>query len=260
MDPWQRATAFMRRIDEHAAEQIVPFRWGRALLDCRFRLVHDANYLLADRLAGANAGGLIAEAERIQGDAGLRHRRINVDDQQVADRLRADFVSHRYQPERFVVMRFGRSAQAGRRNGVRAREVGWDAIRPARERQRLGEPWASPELVRQILDRQQLIATQINTRYFAVMQNDQVVSSCELRTDNGAAQVEIVETLEAFRGRGYARSVVSAAVEAATETDFIFLVTDIDDWPQQLYRRLGFDDIGIETRFLRLVDLRARKR
>ena len=254
MDPWQRAIAFMRRIDERAAEQIVPFRWGRALVDRRFKQVHDANYLLADRLAGADAIGLIADAERIQGEAGLGHRRVNVDDQQVADRLRADFVSRGYQAERFVLMMRGRSTQAGSRNGVRAREVDWDAIRPARERQRLREPWATPELVRQILDRQRLIAAQVATRYFAVLEDGQAVSSCELRSADGAAQVEIVETLEAFRGHGYARAVVSAAVEAAKDTDFIFLVTDIDDWPQQLYRRLGFDDIGIETRFLRLLD------
>ena len=146
MDAWRRAIHFMRRIDERVAEHIVPVRWGRALVDRRFNLVHDANYLPADRLddADADAIGLIAEAERI-------HR-----------------------------------------------------------------------------------------------------ASCAPRART--SQVEIVETLEAYRGRGYARAIVSAAIQAAPGEDFVFLVTDIDDGPQQLYRRRGFDDIGIESRFLRLVE------
>jgi hypothetical protein len=31
-------------------------------------------------------------------------------------------------------------------------------------------------------------------------------------------------------------------------------VADANDWPQEFYRRLGFDEVGIESRFLRLPD------
>ena len=68
------------------------------------------------------------------------------------------------------------------------------------------------------------------------------------------AQIETVETLEAFRRRGLSRAVVSAALAAAGTHDFVFLVTDADDWPQQFYRQLGFETVGIESRFLRLLD------
>ena len=32
----------------------------------------------------------------------------------------------------------------------------------------------------------------------------------------------------------------------------VFLLTDGSDWPQQLYRRLGFDEIGVVHEFLKI--------
>src|SRR3989442_6419931 len=49
MDAWERAIAFMRTVDERAAESVVPFRWGRAVVNQRLNRVHDLNFLIADR-------------------------------------------------------------------------------------------------------------------------------------------------------------------------------------------------------------------
>jgi GNAT superfamily N-acetyltransferase len=254
MQDWHRAIAFMRAIDERAAEEVVPFRWGRALINHRLDRVHDLNFLIVDRLDGADAAGLAAEADRIQGEAGLSHRRLNVDDPPAADRLSAGFGALGYTPERFVIM-------AHRRRPVQVidtgsvRQVGWDVIRPAREREIASQPWGKdPAVVQQILAKHELTAKGTRTQYFAVVVDGLAVSSCELRTDGATAQVETVETLEGFRKRGFSRAVVSMALEAARGYEFVFLVTDAGDWPQQFYRRLGFDDVGIESRFLRLVD------
>jgi ribosomal protein S18 acetylase RimI-like enzyme len=60
-----------------------------------------------------------------------------------------------------------------------------------------------------------------------------------------------VATLERFRGRGIARAVVLAAADAARAAgnDLVFLCADTQDWPIELYRRLGFDEIGSEWNF-----------
>ncbi len=73
-------------------------------------------------------------------------------------------------------------------------------------------------------------------------------SSAEAR----AAQVEDVGTLPEHRGRGYASAVVLAAIAAAREhgADFVFLVADKEDWPKELYRRLGFDELGYYVKFV----------
>lgn len=242
----------MRALDERAAEQVVPFAWGRALINRQLPLVHDANYLLADRLDGASAAALIGEAERIQGGLALRHRRVNVDDEPMAETMLNEFEAAGYVAERFTVM-VNRGTRAAVDVPSLVHEVTWEQVRSSRRRQRLRETWAFPELVDQILDRQALTARLIPTRYFGAIVEGQVVASCELRTSGPQAQLETVETLEPFRNRGYGSAVIGAALDAAREHEFVFLVTDHDDWPQHWYRRFGFEPVGLETRFLQLV-------
>jgi len=256
VDPWRRAITFVRAVDERAAEQVVPFRWGRALVNRRLELVHDLNYLIVDRVDGADVGALTADANRIQGEAGIAHRRVNVDDQAAADRLAPSFAAAGYKAERFVVMVHRRSpGRQADTSGVR--EIDWTQVRPARELELRQQPWAvaaAPGLVTQILAKHELTASRIHTRYFGATVDGGIVSSCELRTEGGVAQIETVETLEAYRRRGLSRAVVSAALEAASGYGFVFLVADANDWPQEFYRRLGFDQVGIESRFLHLPD------
>lgn len=253
MDAWRRAISFMRSLDERAAEETRPFSWGRAVINRRLNLVHDANYLIVDQLDGASPPALVEVAEQIQGGLGLAHRRVNVDDQAAALKLMPDFEARGFLAERFVVMVHQRPPdRAVATEGVE--EAEWTRIRAARAVERQQEPWAYPELIEQILAKQELTARLVKTRYFAACADGKVVSSCELRTEDDTAQVETVETLPPFRGRGLARAVVSAALAAAVGHGFIFLVADHDDWPQHFYRRLGFETVGIESRFLRLLD------
>ena len=58
----------------------------------------------------------------------------------------------------------------------------------------------------------------------------------------------------AHRNRGHARAAVLAALDAAAADglDPVFLLTDAEDWPQHLYRRLGFDDLDVQWEFLKL--------
>ena len=53
-------------------------------------------------------------------------------------------------------------------------------------------------------------------------------------------------TLERFRNRGLARATVMRALAAsrAAGHDLTFLIADRDDWPKELYAKLGFDEIG----------------
>jgi predicted GNAT family acetyltransferase len=60
------------------------------------------------------------------------------------------------------------------------------------------------------------------------------------------AQIEEVATLEEHRGRGYARAVVRTAIEAAQQSGHRVLIINAtaDDWPKEMYRRLGFEAIS----------------
>ncbi len=73
-----------------------------------------------------------------------------------------------------------------------------------------------------------------------------LVAITKLRGDGSTAQVEDVYTVPEARGRGYARALVSRAAELARGGghDLIFIVADEEDWPKQLYERVGFRPVG----------------
>ena len=60
-------------------------------------------------------------------------------------------------------------------------------------------------------------------------------------------------TLEAYPGQGLASSLVLHAVDDARRAghELVFLQADENDWPRRLYTKLGFDSVGVVTRFLR---------
>ena len=78
-----------------------------------------------------------------------------------------------------------------------------------------------------------------------------VVSYCEVYELDDVAQIEAVATVPTHRRRGYARAVVSRALELTRDRRLVFLNMDPNDWPQQLYAKLGLDEIGRAARFRR---------
>jgi predicted GNAT family acetyltransferase len=74
-----------------------------------------------------------------------------------------------------------------------------------------------------------------------------LVAITMLYSDGTVAQVEDVYTVPEERGRGYARALVTRAAEIAREQghEFVFIIADEDDWPKQLYRKVGFEPIGL---------------
>lgn len=102
-----------------------------------------------------------------------------------------------------------------------------------------------PETLRQLRDRIELTERSVRVRHFGCAVDGTIASVCDLYTDDKTAQIEYVDTLEAYRGRGLARAMLSLASDTARreDLDFIFLFAEGDDWPKELYRKLGFDDL-----------------
>jgi predicted GNAT family acetyltransferase len=115
------------------------------------------------------------------------------------------------------------------------------------------QPDADPATVEEIIGADELMWKAANSRMFGIVEDGEVVSSAQLYSDGGTAQVEEVATLPSHRGRGHAKAVVTKAVEEAVAADheFIFLVADGDAWPKKLYERLGFQELGSRFAFLR---------
>lgn len=250
---FERAFVLMGAIDEGTAERLEPTPYGPVVVNERLDRVHDLNFMRADRPGGATADQLAAEAERVQGAAGIGHRRVNLRDETALERLQAPFLALGWSPERFVLMAQRRDPDRPAEAAVQ--EVDEATLRPVwAEGIRRLPHGQDEEVVRQILEHRRLIADAVPTRFFAAADGGRLVAHCELYTLGGAAQIENVVTLAEFRRRGFARALVlHAADEArAAGNDLVFLVADADDWPRKLYERLGFETIGRYGRFLKL--------
>jgi ribosomal protein S18 acetylase RimI-like enzyme len=251
MSEFERAFALMDCIDERTAERLEPTPYGPVVVHTRLRLVRDLNFLRAEEPGEATADELAAEAERVQGAAGIGHRRVNVRGEEQRERLEPRFAALGWKPERFVLM--VKHGRADRPAEHEIREVDEPTMRPLWAAAIRTEPHGRDEtLVGQILEHRRDVWEAIPTRLFAAEADGMLVAHAELYTEDGVGQVENVVTLPGYRGRGFASSlVIRATVESeAAGNDLTFLVADADDWPQRLYEQLGFETIGRYARFL----------
>jgi predicted GNAT family acetyltransferase len=134
------------------------------------------------------------------------------------------------------------------------RELDFRAARPFLREVLARQPYADDEeTCRQLADFRAVLEREANARFHLASADGRPASVCERYELDGVAQVEDVNTLEEFRGRGLASAVVLAASDAARARgcDLVFLVAADDDWPKELYARLGFDEVGRSWSFVR---------
>jgi ribosomal protein S18 acetylase RimI-like enzyme len=249
MDELRRVIDFERRLIERLAERRARTRFGTAYFCDSLPLAWWLNVLSVDLGTRATVAELVEDADAAQ--AGLRHRKVAIDHELGAE-VEPGFRALGWRVERLVVM-----AQRGTGRAVDGSAV--EEIDPAElapvwaEGIRRGPYGADEETVRQLVAAQHLRRRAVAVRYFAARVGERIASYCELFSDGRTAQVESVMTLEEFRGRGLATAVVGrAAAEArASGHDLVFLDADDEDWPKELYRKLGFAEIGRIWDFVR---------
>ena len=252
MNEFERAFALMDRIDERTAERLEPTPFGPIVVHTRLNRVHDLNFLRAEEPGNATAEELAAEADRVQGAAGIAHRRVNLRDEAQRVRLAPEFARLGWKPETFVLMVQRR--EPDRPSEHEARDVTEAEVRPLWAEAIRHEPHGKDEtLVPRILEHLRAMSEAMPTRLFAAEADGKLVAHTALYSEDGVGQVENVVTLPAYRGRGLARALVLHAVaeSQAAGNDLTFLVADAEDWPQRLYEKLGFETVGRYARFLK---------
>jgi ribosomal protein S18 acetylase RimI-like enzyme len=249
-DVLDRVQRFEREVEMAGSTEVeTPF--GIAVIEPSLPKRHDSNYLLVDRLPiGAGAQDLAAEAERVLGGAGLAHRAVFTFDETLGRRLESGFRELGWNVRRHIWMAQLREPERRADLSI-VEEIDESELRPGRTAEILRFPWGTEDVARQLLDAKLLLGERAETRFFGVRADGQIVSWADLYVAQGVGQVEDVATKEAHRGKGYASAVVLRAAEEARASgaDLVFLVADEDDWPKELYRRLGFDTIGRLTKF-----------
>ena len=248
MTDLERAAAFEEEIRDRCAERVVETRFGPALFNDTHRRVWDLNVFRAERPGHASAAEIAAEADRVQ--AGLAHRRVLLPPG--FSELEAGFRDLGWDADHFLFMVY--RGGAGQVDTAHVEEVGPERLGRLREAIiREWQPSTDEATVAEIVAADLLVWRAANARTFAITEDGEVVSAAELYSDGRTAQVEDVATLPSHRGRGYAKAVVTRAVEEALAGghEFLFLVADGEAWPKELYRKLGFAEVGSRLAFVR---------
>jgi GNAT superfamily N-acetyltransferase len=252
VDDPTRAFEFERRWYERCSTRVEPFEFGVAYLDEDYRQRYFSNFLLADgAINGASVEALIETAERILGEAGCEHRLIILRDEQWAERFAPAFNALGFSTSREVTMTHRRDPD--RDADLPVEMVPFAVVRPLIEEMYREDPNVPEDVALLFTEQHGKYERVGGARFFAARVDGLLAGNCELYQDGDEAQVEHVGTLERFRGRGVARSVILRAVRAARDAGarHVFIVTDEEDWPRHLYARLGFDQIARTWEFLR---------
>jgi ribosomal protein S18 acetylase RimI-like enzyme len=242
--------AFRRAFDNRLAGRREPARFGVALFDDELPLVFDRNLFVVDLGARPTAGELIAETDRLQ--RGLRHRKVHIDDGHGA-RLEPAFRKRGWRITRLVVMAHRGEPPSGA--PARTTETTADTLAPIWAAGIRSEPFGrNEEVVSQLVSAQRSRADAVAVRYLASQtEAGEIAGYCELFSDGRTAQIESVMTLPPFRRRGHGRAVVQRALAEAIAAghDLVFLLADDEDWPKELYAKLGFEPLGLVWDFVR---------
>jgi ribosomal protein S18 acetylase RimI-like enzyme len=246
-----RAIEFQRAFDERLVEEIVAVPHGRGLLTPSLPRVFYLNNLSVDLGADATVDELVEDAEFVHAPAGLSHRKISIDDD-LGAKLQLGFRERGWKVEQLLVMPHVGPSPTMHTSAVE--EIDPQELEPIwAEGIRSSPDVQTEEEVQQLVTAQHRRRRAVRVRYFAARSEGQIASYCELFSDGRTGQVESVMTLEPFRGRGLAKAIVSRALaESQAVHDFTFLVADADDWPKELYRKLGFQAAGSIWDFLRM--------
>jgi GNAT superfamily N-acetyltransferase len=252
VDDLRRAQNFMAWFERSCVERIVPRRWGVGLFHAGFPKVYMLNFVRVTDAADVNLLELLAEIDELHREAGCEHRDVLVEDEPLGEALAPEFRGLGWDVSPLLLM-----AYRGDRNLPKSeeiRELTAPELRYIRSRAATVDPSLhDPETIAQLIGKDARLARAGGARFFGAVQGDRTMCSADLYSDGATAQIESVLTLEPYRRRGLGRAVVTGALRAAFEGghDFVFLIAEDNDWPKELYGRMGFEPLGCSYEFLK---------
>jgi predicted GNAT family acetyltransferase len=241
-DAFERTAEFLRRGLESIADSVQPIDGGWLVLTPSLPQVWNLNHIRL--VAPMDYKAALERADEHL--AALRFRHLVADSDPLGQALVEPLRREGFGAEREVVM----AATGGPQKRVRRAPV----IEPDEhamatiERRWYGEDGrVAAEAVEHLLEAAKREQRAWHERHFGIVGDDgNLAAITKLRSDGRTAQVEDVYTASEARGRGFASTLVSHALDRARQGghDFAFIVADDFDWPKHLYARLGFEPVG----------------
>ena len=236
--------AFTHVVARRSAQELVELPYGFAVFHGDYPSSYEHNRVVAT--GPVEQSRAVDDTDRLFGERGLRHRRIDG-----AHPASAGWTMAGYERtvNLFMVLTATPvpSALAGE-----VEHVPYAVIAPAvADAWRRDLPGVDEAVVRQLVERHRLTAAACHVTHHVIRRDGVPVARADLLRDGDMAEVDGVMTEPAWRNQGLARAVVLDAVRTALGAGCrtVFLIADGDDWPQALYRKLGFADAGVTVGF-----------
>lgn len=249
----ERVLGFMDAVERRSAQRTEKWSHGTAFFHDDYPKKYALNYLtITENDPDLTVEDMVAEAERLQGGAGLLHRRINGGPE--AGRYFEDFKKLGWRADHLVVMVHDGTIRPSSKE-LPVIEIGFDEAKAAQIQWELNDN-NDPDVAEMLGDSVRVLYDAVDLHFYACMVDGTIGGWCEHYLLDGISQTENVMTFEDFRGRGIASSVVnhSLNVAYAAGADLAFLLADNLDWPKELYGRLGFSPAGYIFEYTLLPD------
>jgi len=245
--PGARARKWCR--DARAAVCDVNETWehGTVVRATRYPGYYDYNVVLVEGDPAMSAEQLIAAADA--GLEGLEHRRLDFEEADAAEAVRADLESAGWETTRLSWMLHSEPLPADA--GIEIENVDYDSVRELRVAWHYEE--FPPELdPSDYLDAAREVAMRRAVQVIATRDGGDLVGYAQIERIGATAEIDQVYVLPRHRGAGLGAALTRAAIEAAADAADLWIVADDEGRPKELYHRLGFRPAWTSVEFLRL--------
>lgn len=193
------------------------------------------------------AEALAAEADKLQ--SGLGHRKIECEDESSGHRLTRGLEKSGWRVTRLAWMRY-EAARVEPAHAPDVVEVDVQRVRHLKAQWLGTEDLGTPTSIDHFLDDEESVALLLPghaTTLAAVDAAGEPIAFCTLRIAGECGDLEDLYCAPASREHGLASALVRSAITRALDggAKDLFIVADQDDWPKDLYARLGFRTVWV---------------
>jgi GNAT superfamily N-acetyltransferase len=242
-----RVFGFLDDVTHRQATRVLDVAPGvEVVLNDDFPVSHVQNLVLVT--SGARTSSVAAGLDRLTTEG--RHPHVHILSEEalgLAEVLGPDLRDRGLKAEELEILVHTAAPERAAPPDVDVREVTGDLLDPHVLAQwRADLPDASAETVQQLVDRRAAYAAVTETTFLATFRDGLPASRATLYRNAGVGEIDDVNTLPQYQGGGLATAVVLRAVELlrGRGCDLVFLEAAVDDWPRELYLRLGFTHLA----------------
>lgn len=241
-----------------AACRVYETGYGSIILHPAYPILYDANLVIIKRMiSGLSIEQLEQQLRPMYQPLGVTHLRFLIPDPEVAAALEPECTALAYKHSRYLIMEHVRPSERQANpeitlNAVTS-PVGFTRLDQLEHELMRELAWNSRAMRSALSTRRREVAAHLPMRWFWAEYKNTTVGSIGLLTDGPYASIQEVSTRPNMRGRGVASTMVLALLDQARAAGarVVSLTAEADDWPKNLYSRLGFESISSMSAFLK---------